>query len=132
MDKHNKPQQTSEEEVTAPTPAPSLQARSPYRPLSRRRRQEQVAQPPSAVERPAVSMTFDASPTRISAALAKAGASPEETVLAWKAGRGEGTSDGGGVSAGEGTGFGPGADGHVDVDADAELDLETRQDNNPG
>jgi hypothetical protein len=92
VDKKNKPQPTSGEEVTpAPPPAP-LQARSPYRPLSRRRRQDQVVEPPPAVERPSVSMTFDASPTRINAALAKAGASPEDPVLIWKGGRPNGAS----------------------------------------
>ena len=85
MDKQNKPHQTSEEEVTPAAPPAPLQARSPYRPLSRRRRQEQVVEPPPAVERPSVSMTFDASPTKISAALARAGASPDEPVLVWKA-----------------------------------------------
>lgn len=86
MDKKNKAQQTSEEEVTpVVTPGP-LQARSPYRPLSMRRRQEQVVQPPPAVERPAITVRFDASPTRIGAALAKAGASPAETVLVWSVG----------------------------------------------
>ena len=101
MDKHKKLQQTSEEEVTAAPPAPSLQARSPYRPLSRRRRQEQVVDPPPAVERPSVSTTFDASPTRINAALAKAGALPEQPVLVWK----------GGDQAGSGPDRGDGADG---------------------
>lgn len=88
MDKQNKPQQTSEEEVPAPPAAPPavLQARNPYRPLSRRRRQDQVPEPPPAVDRPAVSMKFDASPTKISAALAKAGASGAEPVLVWKGG----------------------------------------------
>jgi hypothetical protein len=85
VEKQNKPQQTSEEEAPpAPPPAP-LQARSPYRPLSRRKRQEQAVEAPPAVERPVASARFDASPTKISAALAKAGASPEETVLAWTA-----------------------------------------------
>lgn len=84
VDKQNKPQQTSEGEPTPATPpvAP-LQARSPYRPLSRRKRQEQVVEPPPAVERPQASSRFDASPTTISAALARSGASPEASVLAW-------------------------------------------------
>lgn len=86
MEKQNKPQQTSEEDAPpAPPPAP-LQARSPYRPLSRRKRQEQVVEAPPAVERPVSNSRFDASPTRISAALAKAGASPEDTALAWTTG----------------------------------------------
>ena len=85
MEKHNKPQQTSEEQLTPEVPSAPLQARSPYRPLSRRKRQEQVAGPPAAVERPITTMKFDASPTTISAALAKAGASPAEPVLVWAA-----------------------------------------------
>jgi hypothetical protein len=83
VDKQNKPQQTSEEEVTPDAPAGPLQARSPYRPLSRRKRQDQVVEPP-AVERPSVSLRFDVSPTRISAVLAKAGTSQDETVLVWR------------------------------------------------
>lgn len=86
MDKQNKPQQTSEGEVTPEAPAGPLQARSPYRPLSRRKRQEQVVEPPPAVERPNTSLRFDASPTRISAALAKTGTSQDEFVLVWSAG----------------------------------------------
>jgi hypothetical protein len=93
VEKQNKPQQTSEEEAP-PTPPPAplqapLQARSPYRPLSLRKRQEQVIEPPPAVERPVASARFDASPTKISAALAKAGAAPEETALAWSADGGD-------------------------------------------
>lgn len=86
--KPNKPQQTSEGEATPGTPpvAP-LQARSPYRPLSRRKRLEQIVDPPAAVERPPASNRFDASPTTISAALAKNGASPEESLLTWGADR---------------------------------------------
>ncbi len=84
MDKQNKPQQTSEEEVTPEAPAGPLHARSPYRPLSRRKRQEQVVEPPPAVERPSVTLRFDASPTRISAVLAKAGTSQDETILVWR------------------------------------------------
>jgi hypothetical protein len=86
VDKQNKPQQTSEEEVTPEAPVAPLQARSPYRPLSRRKRQEQIVEPPPAVERPSISQRFDASPTRISAALAKAGAPEQEPVLVWSAG----------------------------------------------
>lgn len=88
MDKPNKPQQTSEEEVTPEAPVAPLQARSPYRPLSRRKRQEKIVEPSPAVERPLAADRFDASPTRISAALAKKGASPEESVLVWRAGDG--------------------------------------------
>ena len=86
MDKPNKRHQTSEEEVTPEAPVAPLQARSPYRPLSRRKRQEQIVEPPPAVERPVATDRFDASPTRISAALAKKGVLPEEPVLVWTAG----------------------------------------------
>ena len=78
MDKQNKPQQTSEGEVTPEAPAGPLQARSPYRPLSRRKRQDQVADPPN------VDLRFDASPPRISAALAKTGTPQDEAVLVWR------------------------------------------------
>ena len=87
MDTPKKPQTSDEEEVTAPpvpAPSPSLQARSPFRPLSGRRRQAQVTEPPPAVERPSTSLVFDASPTTVAAALAKAGASPDEPSLAWR------------------------------------------------
>lgn len=89
MDTPKKPQTSDEEEVSAPpvpAPSPSLQARSPFRPLSLRRRQAEVPEPPSAVERPSTSLVFDASPTTVAAALAKAGASPDEPSLAWRAG----------------------------------------------
>jgi hypothetical protein len=86
VDKQNKPQQTSEEEATPEAAPAPLQARSPYRPLSRRKRQEQVVQPPPAVERPVAAQRFDVSPTRLSAALAKKGAPPEEFILVWRAG----------------------------------------------
>jgi hypothetical protein len=87
VDTPKKPQTSDEEEVAAPpvpAPSPSLQARSPFRPLSSRRRQAQVAEPPPAVERPSTSLVFDASPTTVAAALAKAGASPDEPSLAWR------------------------------------------------
>lgn len=93
VDKQNKPQQTSEGEVTPEAPAGPLQARSPYRPLSRRKRQEQVVEPLPAVERPSISQRFE--PTRISSALAKAGTSQDEAVLVWRAG-------GAGAAAGSG------------------------------
>jgi hypothetical protein len=89
VDTPKKPQTSDEEEALAPpapAPAPSLPARSPFRPLSQRRRQAQVVEPPSAVERPSTSLVFDASPTTLSAALAKAGASPDEPSLAWRTG----------------------------------------------
>jgi hypothetical protein len=88
VDKPNKPQQTSEEEVVPEAPVAPLQARSPYRPLSRRKRQEQIVEPPPAVERPVATDRFDASPTKISAALAKKGVLPEESVIVWRAGDG--------------------------------------------
>ena len=89
MDTPKKPQRSEEEEVPAPPvpdPSPSLQARSPFRPMSLRRRQGQLPEPPAAVERPSTSLLFDASPTTLSAALAKAGASPDEGSLTWRAG----------------------------------------------
>ncbi len=88
VDTPNKPQ-TDEEEVPAPpvtAPSPALPARSPFRPLSRRRRQAQLPEPPAAVERPGTNMVFDASPTTIAAALAKAGAPSDESSLAWRPG----------------------------------------------
>ena len=89
MDTPKKPQTSDEEEVPAPpapTPPPALPARSPFRPLSRRRRQARPPEPPAAVERPSTNMVFDASPTTIAAALAKAGASPDDASLAWRPG----------------------------------------------
>ena len=87
MDTPKKPQISDEEEESAPpvpAPSPSLPARNPLRPLSLRRRQAQVAERPAAVERPSTSLVFDASPTTVAAALAKAGASPDEASLAWR------------------------------------------------
>lgn len=69
----NKPQKTSDEEGTPP---PALLARTPFRPLSRRRRQEQLPEPEPAVERPAASSRFSASPNTIGAALARNGFVP--------------------------------------------------------
>lgn len=89
MDTPNKPQTSDEEGVPAPpvpTPSPALPARSPFRPLSRRRRQAQLPEPPAAVERPTTNMVFDASPTTLAAALAKAGAPSEESAPAWRPG----------------------------------------------
>ncbi len=85
MDNPKKPQTSEDETAPAPAPpAPSLKARSPFRPLSSRRRQFQIPEPVSVVERPDTSLVFDASPTTIAAALAKAGASPADPVrLAW-------------------------------------------------
>jgi hypothetical protein len=90
VDPSNKPQASEEEEALAqpvPAPSPTLPARSPFRPLSLRRRQAQPAEPPAAVVRPSTSLVFDASPTTLSGALAKAGASPAESSLAWRGGQ---------------------------------------------
>ena len=84
MDNPNKPP-TSEEPEAFPFPAPARSVRSPFRPKSLRRRQDQVPDPPPAVERPQTTVKFDASPATVNAALAKAGASPEDSVLVWKA-----------------------------------------------
>jgi hypothetical protein len=86
VDTPKKPQRSDEQEVSdTPVPAaPALPARSPFRPLSLRRRQAQVPAPPAAVERASTSLVFDASPTTLAAALAKAGASPDEQSLAWR------------------------------------------------
>ena len=89
MDTPKKPQVSEEEEAPAlpvPDPSPRLPARSPFRPLSRRRRQAQTPEPPAVVERPNSGLIFDASPTTVSAALAKAGTSTAEPSLAWRAG----------------------------------------------
>ncbi len=75
----NKPQ-TSDDEGAQPPP---LLARSPYRPLSRRRREAQPVAAQSAVERPTASFVFTASPNTIAAALAITGVAPYETTLAW-------------------------------------------------
>ena len=104
MDTPKKPQTSDEEEVPAPpapVPSPALPARSPFRPVSRRRRQAQLPEPPSADERPGTNMIFDASPTTIAAALAKAGAPSAESSLAWR----------------------PGDDSNVEVDVDVEIEL---------
>jgi hypothetical protein len=86
VDTPKKPQTSEEEEapaLPAADPSPTLPARSPFRPLSRRRRQAQLPEPPAAVDRPSTSLVFDASPTTLAAALAKAGASPDDASLAW-------------------------------------------------
>ena len=86
MDKPKKPQ-TSDEEPAAPAapPPPAMPTRSPFRPLSHRRRQQQVPGPASAVERPNTSLVFDASPTTIAAAVTKTGGLPagQAARLAW-------------------------------------------------
>jgi hypothetical protein len=74
----NKPQ-TSDEEGAQPPP---LLARSPYRPLSLRRRQAMPAALRPAVERPRADTVFTVSPNTIGAALAKRGTS-NETALLW-------------------------------------------------
>jgi hypothetical protein len=76
----NRPQ-TSDDEGAQPPPLP---ARSPYRPLSRQRRQAQPVQAQSAVERPTTGAVFTASPNTIAAARARTGAAPDETTLAWR------------------------------------------------
>ena len=76
----NKPQ-TSDDEGAQPPP---LLARSPYRPLSRQRRQAQPVETQSAVERPTTGAIFTVSPLTIAAARARTGVSPEETTLAWR------------------------------------------------
>jgi hypothetical protein len=89
VDTPNKPQTSDEEGVPAPpapAPSPALPARSPFRPLSRRRRQARLPEPPAAVERPSTNLVFDASPTTLAAALAKAGAPSDESSLAWRPG----------------------------------------------
>ena len=91
METPKKPQASEENEAPAqslPAPSPSLPARNPFRPLSRRRRQAQVPEPPAAVERPSTSLVFDASPTTLAAALAKAGGSSAEPSLAWRGDQG--------------------------------------------
>ena len=89
MDTPKKPQASEEGEAPAPPatdPSPSLPARSPFRPRSLRRRLAQIPDSPPAVERPSTSLVFDASPATVAAALAKAGASPDESSLVWRAG----------------------------------------------
>lgn len=60
-----------------------------------------MPEPPAAVERPGTNTIFDASPTTIAAALAKAGAPSAESSLAWR----------------------PGDDSQVEVDVDVEIEL---------
>ena len=87
MDTPKKRHTSDEQEVPAPpgpAPSPALPVRSPFRPLSLRRRQAQLPEPPAAVERPSTNLVFDASPTTIAAALAKAGAPSDEPALAWR------------------------------------------------
>ena len=116
VDTPKKPQTSDEEEAAAPpVPAPSA-AGSPFRPLSRRRRQAQLPEPPPAVERPSTSLVFDASPTTVAAALAKAGASTDEASLAWRAGR-DGEADVK-VEAHNGTGAPRGAAADAGIQAD--------------
>ena len=109
METPKKPQASEEDEaqaLPAPAPSPTLQARSPFRPLSLRRRQAQVPELPAAVERPSTALIFDASPTRVAAALAKAGASPEEASLAWRKGQDSDPEPAVEVDAGEDGGTG--------------------------
>lgn len=84
----NKPQ-TSDEEGSPPP----LVARSPYRPLSLRRRQAMPAAPQPAVKRPKADTVFTVSPNTVAAALAKRGA-PNETALVWgRSADGDGAED---------------------------------------
>ena len=104
MDTPKKPQRSNEEEMpapAAPAPSPARPARSPFRPLSWRQRQAKLPEPPAAVERPSAYIVFDASPTTIAAALAKAGAPSDESPMAWR----------------------PGQDTGIDVDVDVEIEL---------
>lgn len=82
MDKPKKPQTSDEEDVPAP-PAPilppALPAGSPFRPVSHRRRQAKLPEAPAAVERPSTNIVFEASPTTIASALAKAGPASDES-----------------------------------------------------
>ncbi|HEX6382592.1 MAG TPA: hypothetical protein VF180_15215 [Acidimicrobiia bacterium] len=113
VDTPKKPQRSDEEEVPAPpapAPSPALPARSPFRPVSRRRRQAQLPDPPAVVERPETNMIFDASPTTIAAALAKAGAPSAESSLAWR----------------------PGDDSHVEVDVDFDVEIELGENGEAG
>ena len=105
VDTPKKRQASNEDEVPAPpapAPSPALPARSPFRPVSRRRRQAQLPDPPAVIERPGTNRIFDASPTTIAATLAKAGAPSAESSLAWR----------------------PGDDSHVELDVDVEVDVE--------
>ena len=92
----NKPQ-TSDEEGAQPPP---LLARSPYRPLSLRRRQAMPADPQPAVARPRADTVVTVSPTTVAAALANRSGS-NETALVW----GRGGAD----TAAEAAGNAPGA-----------------------
>jgi hypothetical protein len=73
--------QTSDEEGAQP---PLLPARSPYRPLSLRRRQAMPAVPQPAVGRPVTRSVFNASPNTIAAALGIV-PSGDEATLTWRA-----------------------------------------------
>lgn len=101
MDKPKKSHASDEEA----TPGPAMlhpSAPSPFVPLSRRRRQQQLPQPAPAVARPNTNPVLDASPVTISAALARAGRSASEPVrLAWSSRSGS---------------PGPGADGEIAVE----------------
>ena len=93
MDTPNKPQISDGQDVAAPpvpAPLPSLPARNPFRPMSLRRRQAEVAERPAAVERPSTNLVFEASPATVAAALAKAGTSHDEASLAWRSSQNSG------------------------------------------
>lgn len=76
----DKPQTWDEEGAQQPPP---LLARSPYRPLSLRRRQARPAEAQPAVERPTANSVFSASPNTVAAALANTLASPDGAPLVW-------------------------------------------------
>jgi hypothetical protein len=84
----NKPQ-TSDEEGAQPPP---LLARSPYRPLSLRRRQARPADPQPAVARPKADTVFTVSPNTVAAALANRNG-PNETALVWGRGGADGAAE---------------------------------------
>ena len=99
----NKPQ-TSDEEGAQPPP---LLARSPYRPLSLRRRQAMPADPQPAVARPKADTVFTVSPNTVAAALANRSGS-DETALVWGPGADAAAKASGNAStAGTDTGEGP-------------------------
>lgn len=83
--------QTSDEEGAQPPPL--LLARSPYRPLSLRRRQAMPAAPQPAVKRPKADTVFAVSPNTVAAALANRGASGEQALVWGRSGDGDGAED---------------------------------------
>jgi hypothetical protein len=82
--------QTSDEEGAQP---PALLARSPYRPLSLRRRQALPAIPQPAVKRPKAETVFTVSPNTIAGALANRSASSERALVWRRRADGDGAED---------------------------------------